>query len=117
MTVLTTLAINGNRQGVNRRSKPLWDSDSLPGTRIKGRQYCATPRVLAQVKQLQTAMDSAKQDLRLQLGAFPIANRTRLMLGNEQLVCESFAEHVQPDQYGRDDNRVRPIYPYRLNWM
>jgi hypothetical protein len=39
------------------------------------------------------------------------------MLGNEQLVCASFAQHVQPDQYGRDDHRVRPIYPDRLYWM
>src|SRR5215472_14534714 len=60
-----------------------WDSDSLSGTRIKGRQHCAdASHVLAWLGQFQTAVHSAKQDLRLELGTRAVVGRTRLMLCN-----------------------------------
>src|SRR5215467_2387880 len=105
MTVLTPLAIDGSRQGVNRRAKTFWDSDLFSETRIKGRQHCAdTSHVLARAGQFQTAVHSAKQHLRLEPGTRAAARRTRLMLCNQQLIRRSFAQDVQPYQYRRDDN-------------
>ena len=63
------------------------------------------PHVFAWLGQFQTAVHSAKQDLRLELGTRAVVGRTRLMLCNQQLTRRSFAQHVQPDQYRRDDNR------------
>jgi hypothetical protein len=58
---------------------------------------------------------SAEEHFALQERSSPTISRTRSVARDQQFVCPSFGQHVQPQQCRCDNNRVRPIHANRLH--
>src|SRR5665811_277670 len=97
----TAIAMDRTDYGAYHRAKSLRYPDFLPGARIERRQNRAGfVLVLSGQIQIQATMNAPKQESCFQWRPLSIVGRARSMLGNQQFVCASRAQHLDSHQGG-----------------
>src|SRR5271157_1882105 len=91
----TSITMNRPGYRAHRLAKPLRYPDFLPGARIERRENRASfVLVLFGQIQIQATVNSPKQEHCFQWRPLSIVGRTRAMLGDQQFVGPSLAQHV-----------------------
>src|SRR5271165_6917558 len=114
----TAVAMNRRGYRAHRLAKPLRYPDFLPGARIERRENRASfVLVFSRQIQLEPPVNSTKQNLRLQERSRAVAGLTRPMLGNQQFVCPTLAQHFDSHQHRRHYDGMHTIHSNCLHWM